>query len=291
MRFDVATTSCSAQNPSCTVAGVEYADCCPPVIPGDPKNKCFCAPEFDHLTSTGQSHFLAVGSDLHKGDIWAAGSFQAVYVNELNDLYGSASGADKAAAVIADAQSTFPSGVPEYFLVNEISTGAWPADAAYRAYVLEFAAALKGTFGKTPILASPFPAPGAHAPDWTALAADAFIAVEVQLTGKEVNANGNSVAWCKGEYQKSITAYANVGVPLTRLMLVDNFANSGPDTPFGRQGVSEAGWKNALSARATAAGQLGFAGYVSYAWGNNEMSDDDATRAAFEDVYTSHALP
>jgi hypothetical protein len=261
------------------------------MIAGDPKNKCFCAPEFDHLNYAGQSHFLTVGSDAHRGDIWAAGNFQAVYVNDLNDLYPAMTGDAKADAVIADAQAGFPTGVPKYFLVNEISTGAWPGDATYRAYVKAFAAKMNGTYGKTAIIASPFPAPAANAADWKALAADAFIAVEVQLTGQEVNTNGNSVAWCKTEYQKSITAYGNVGVALTRLMLVDNYANSVAATAFGRQGVTAADWKKAIDARAAAAAQLGFAGYVSYAWGNNEMADDNATRASFEDQYASHVLP
>src|SRR5262249_57636549 len=116
----VATTLCSMANPACSVAGVDYANCCPSMIAGDPKNKCFCAPQFDHLNYGGQSHFLAVGSDGHRGDIWAAGNFQAVYVNDLNDLFGSGAGDDKADQVIADAMASFSSGVPKYFLVNEI---------------------------------------------------------------------------------------------------------------------------------------------------------------------------
>lgn len=290
-RFEVATTSCSNQNPSCSVGAKMYANCCPSLIAGDPKNKCLCDPQFDHLNYSTQSHFLAVASDSHKGDIWAAGNFQAVYVNDLNDLYPGGTGDQKADQVIADATASFPTGVPKYFVVNELSTGAWPGDATYRAYVKAFAAKMNGAYSKTVIIASPFPAPAQNAADWTALAGNAFIAVEVQLTGKEVNANGNSVAWCKGEYQKSITAYGNVGVALNRLMLVDNFANSAQDTAFGRQGVSAAGWNNAISARAQAAAQLGFAGYVSYAWGNNEMADDNAQRVEFEDTYASHVLP
>ncbi len=289
-RFDVATTLCTASYAGCTIGATTYAHCCPTTVPGDPTNKCFCDAEFAHLNA-GPSHFLAVGSEAHKGDLWAAGNFQAVYVDTLNDMYPASTGAAKADAVITAATASFAGGVPSWFVVNEISTGQWPSDAAYRTYVRAFAARMAQTYGKKVIIASPFPAPAANAADWTALAGNAFVAVEIQLTGQEVNANANSVAWCKTQLQASVTAYGNVGVDLGRLMLVDSYADSGATTGFGRQGVSAAGWKNAIDARAQAAKQIGFAGYVSYAWANNEMADTPATRTSFEDTYLSNAVP
>lgn len=289
-RFDVATLQCAAKYPSCTHGAVSYDDCCPALVDGDPKNKCLCRPELDGL-NYGKAHFVGVASDKHRGDLWAAGNFQAAYVNELNDLYPSETGGAKADQTMAAAEVGFPSGVPEWFIVNELSTGLWPDSAAYRQYVKAFAAKLSGTYGKSVMIASPFPAPAANAADWAALAADAFIVVEVQLTGAEVNANGNSVAWCKQQYQASVDAYSAVGVPLTRLMLVDNFANSEAGAGWGREGVSKQGWLNAIQVRAEAASQLGFAGYWSYAWGNNAMGDDEVTRLELEAAYAAQTLP
>jgi hypothetical protein len=290
MRFDVATTQCGATDASCAIGPTTYARCCPSTVPGDPTNKCFCDSDFDHV-NRGPAHLIVVASDAHRGDIWAAGNVQAAYINDLNDLYPASDGGAKADAAMADAQAGFPSGVPSWFLANEISTSLWPTDAVYRQYVRSFAARMKQTYGKSVIVASPFPAPANNATDWTALAGNAYVAVEVQLTGKAVNASGNSVSYCASQFQASATAYGGVGVDLTRLMLVDSYANSGPTTGFGRQGVSSAGWVNAIAARAAGAAQVGFFGYVSYAWGNNEMADDDATRVSYEDAYLTHVLP
>jgi hypothetical protein len=289
LRFDTATLNCGSSYDSCTIDGVEYADCCPSVTDGD-TNKCFCRPELAHL-NVGPSHFIGVASDAHKGDIWAAGNVQAVYVNELNSSWGTGSGEDRADEAMSTADASFHGQVPKWFLVNEISVSLWPDDADYRLYVRRFAARLHGHYGKEVVIASPFPNPGYHAADWTALQSNAYVAPEVQLTGAEVNASGNSVAWCVAQYQDTIDHYANVGVPLSRLVLVDNFANPAAGTGWGRAGVSADGWRNAIATRAAAAAQAGFAGYWSYAWGNNAMADDELTRLSFEDAYTANPLP
>jgi len=288
-RFDTATLQCGAVYPSCNIDGVDYADCCPSVTDGD-TNKCFCKPELAHL-NVGPAHFIGVASDAHKGDIWAAGNFQAVYVNELNSLWGSASGEAKADEVMASADVSFHGAVPKWFLVNELSAGLWPDNADYRSYVRGFAARLHGHYGKDVVIASPFPSPGNNSADWTALKDNAYIAAEVQLTGAEVNASGNSVSWCAAQYQDTVQHYANVGVPLSRLMLVDNFANTTAGAGWGRAGVSAQGWRNAIAARIAAAAQVGFAGYWSYAWANNAMADDELTRLGFEEQYASSFGP
>ena len=38
---------------------------------------------------------------------------------------------------------------------------------------------------------------------------------------------------------------------------------------WGRSGVSYAGWDNAIKVRADAAKEVGFAGFIGYAWGKN----------------------
>jgi len=71
---------------------------------------------------------MAVGTEMNKGKIWGAGNFQAVYVDDLNTNW-QAGGAARAAAIIASAKSNFPCGVPECFILNEISAGTWPSNA------------------------------------------------------------------------------------------------------------------------------------------------------------------
>lgn len=271
LRFDVATLNCGS-------AGV-----CSPA-----SGKCFCPPDFDALNSLSQ-HLMAVATDQHKAKIWAAGNQQAVYVNDLN-VNVAAGGAARANAVLAKAASDFPCGVPSWFVVNEISAGLWPGDASYRQFVVDFAKTLAAK-GKKVIVAAPFATPGANAASWTELQKHAFIGVENYLSGAEVNQSGNSVGWCQAKYQASIDAYGKLGVPKGRLVLFEHFGNTGPGVEWGRGGVSVAGWHNAIKARAQAIANLGFAGFVSYGWGNNDMAATNAERVAFMKTYTSATVP
>ncbi len=111
------------------------------------------------------------------------------------------------------------------------------------------------------------------------------------LSGKEVNANGNSVSWCQTQYQAAVSAYGALGVPKNRLFLFEHFANTDASVGYGRGGVSVAGWHNAIKARAIAAKNVGFAGFVSYAWGGNAMHAPEADRLAFMDTYNQQQLP
>lgn len=271
-RFDVATLSCGAAG-ACTGS----------------EDKCFCQPDFDAL-NVAPPHFMAVGTDMHKAKVWGAGNFQAAYVDDLNTNW-QAGGAARAAEIIASAKQGFPCGVPEYFILNEISAGQWPSNATYRQFVVDVAKALKNTHGKTPVVASPFPKPGANGASWAELQKYAFIGAEVYLSGKEINANGNSVSWCQTQYQAAITAYGNLGVPKSRLYLFEHFANTDATVGWGRAGVSVAGWKNAITARSTAIKNVGFAGFVSYGWGGNAMHAPESDRLAFMALYNQQALP
>ena len=106
-----------------------------------------------------------------------------------------------------------------------------------------------------------------------------------------MNASGNSVAWCREQYEESRARYAKLGVPKSRLMLLEHFGQTKSDAGWGRAGVSDAGWKNAIRARAAAARQLDFAGYVTYGWGGNKMLESTAARHEFMKTYRALALP
>lgn len=272
-KFDVATLSC----------GMGQLEC-----PSD-DDQCFCAPHFASL-NVGPSHFIATGSDNNKELVWAAGNFQSVYVNDLNTNWP-AGGQARADTLMADLEELFDCGIPEWFIVNEISAGLWPDDPAYRDFVIEFATAMDVDYDKSVVIAAPFDTPGNHASDWNALADHAFVGAEVYLSGKEVNGSGNSVSWCRGEYQDAVDAYGALGVPLSRLFLVEHFGQTESDKTWGRAGVSAAGWHNAIEARSAASHDIDFAGYVSYAWSWNLMHDTDANRLAFQETYVAQDLP
>lgn len=270
-KFDVATLNCPGA-------------ACPP-----DQDQCLCPVDFAAL-NVGPAHFMATGTDNNKPLVWGAGNFQAVYVDDLNTDW-MAGGKARADALIAAATANFDCGVPEWFIVNEISASQWPDNATYRQFVIDFAKEMKNTHGKTVVIAAPFAKPGANGASWQALATHAYIAAEIYLSGKEINANGNSVAWCEAQYKAGIDAYGKLGVPLARLFLVEHFGQTTPDKSWGRAGVSTAGWHNAIEARAQAANKLGFAGFISYAWSWNLMHVADDERLAFTGTYVAQSLP
>jgi hypothetical protein len=272
-RFDVATLHCGADQQEC---------------PAD-DDQCFCLPHFE-LLNVAPPHFMSTGTDSKKELVWGAGNFQSAYVDDLNANW-SAGGQSRADEVVAQAEEDFDCGAPSWFIVNEISAGLWPTDADYREFVVDFATAMDVDHDKNVVIAAPFDSPGNHAADWSALAAHAYVAAEVYLSGKEVNASGNSVAWCEAQYQDAALAYAALGVGIDRLFLVEHFGQTPADKAWGRAGVSVAGWHNAIAARSTAAKSVGFAGFVSYAWSWNLMHESDANRIAFTQTYVAQDLP
>jgi hypothetical protein len=276
LRFDLATLNCSAD---------------PAAVCAQDDDKCFCKGDFDLLNHASQRHFLIVGTDKHKAEINGAGNFQAAYWDTLNVGWLQHSAVAHADMIMAKLEERMPSGVPKWIHLNELSAGTWPVNAEYRDYVVEVVKRLKNTYGKKVVVYSPFFAPGHHSEDWSRLAKAAYIGAELYLSGKEINAHGNSIAWCRGEYQRAIDAYASVGVPKERLMILEHFGQTLPDKGWGRAGVSHAGWRNAISARTKAAQQLDFAGYVSYAWGTNGTFETSADRQGYIELYRSFLLP
>lgn len=235
-----------------------------------------------------------MGSDVHRSEVNGNGNFLSVYYNTLNSGYGSMTGAAKA----DDIENNYilpnftVTGVrPSWVILNELSAGSWPSDANYRAWVRAVVTRLHGYYGHTVIVCSPFPNPGNNSADWQGLANECYIATETYLSGQDINASGNSVSWCQTQYQSSVNSYANVGVPLSKLYLVESFSQTTTGTGRGRSGVSYAGWDNAINARSTAAHNIGFAGFVSFAWEFNQMLVSDTDIIHFEDTYHNKALP
>jgi hypothetical protein len=262
---------------------------------------CHCAPDgtvcqaqFDHLNfPTTNGHYLAMGSDAHRLELATNGNALAVYYNTFNEGYSTNSAAEQAARIDQYALSGFTSTGPrpDWVVLNEISSGLWQSDAAYRAWAAAVVHALRTTYGYNVILYAPFANPGNHSSDWQAVAADAWIGIENYLSGSEVQAHSFSVSWCQGQYQSSITSYTGLGVPRSRLMLGEYFSQTVAGTGYGRSGVSSNDWDRALVARNEAAENVAFAGFLTYAWGGNAMLVTDEELVAHADTYRTNQLP
>ncbi|MDB6121636.1 MAG: Immunoglobulin I-set domain protein [Pedosphaera sp.] len=268
--------------------------CCP----CDPDSH-LCQPQFDHLNvPTANGHYLATTTDAHRAEVNANGNLLAGYYNTLTDGWTTNSGTVKAAIIDDYITSGFTTGPkPTWLILNEISSGNWPNNSTYRAWLREVVHSLKFTYGYEVILYSPFPNPAANNADWQALSADCYIAVENYLSGQEIKNNGFSVSWCQSQYQSSVTSYGNRGVPKSRLMLGEHFGQTstnlsdGTTVTWGRNNVSYADWDNAINARSVAARNVAFPGFLSFAWYSDTMLASDADLLHFEDTYTSNSLP
>ena len=190
-----------------------------------------CTNQFNALnTPTNASnpigHMIMMGSDEYRTNVNDNGNFLGAYYNTLNADYPALTGAQAA----DDVQSNYltpnftQTGVmTKWVSLNEISGSLWPTNATYRAWVYNLCARLKNTYNHEVMVFSPFPNPGANSSDWTNLASVAYIVVENYLSGALVNSHANSVSWCQGQYQSSITSYVNLGVPASQLMFVEHF--------------------------------------------------------------------
>jgi hypothetical protein len=255
----------------------------------------FCEPQFDALNWQAKSgHYLAMGSDAHRNEIIARGNQLAVYYNFFNN--GEKMTAVEKAAVIAKyAQTGFThtGARPDWIILNEISAGRWPVDAAYRKWVVDAVSILKNKDNFSVILCAPFERPGAHAADWRAVAENATIGIECYLSGQAIKDHDFSTNWCESQYRESKEKYMRLGVPANRLFLVEDFANTeiAPGVTWGRQGVSAEDWDRAITVRSAASDKVGFGGFIGYGWSHDAMKAPDNDLIHFENTYKAQFLP
>jgi hypothetical protein len=260
----------------------------------------FCQTQLDHLNwPSPNGHYIAMSSDAHRADLAANGNLLAGYYNTLNDGWTTNSAAQQAAIINQYIVNGFTStgARPDWLILNELSAGTWPGNATYRTWVRDVVHTLKYTYGYNVIVYAPFSNPGANDADWQGLAADGYVAVENYLSGAAIKAQNFSVSWCQSQYQSSITSYGNRGVPRSRLMLGEHFGQTtntladGTPVTWGRNSVSFADWDQAIAVRGVAARNVGFPGFLSYAWYSDTMLAPDADLLHFEDTYSSNSLP
>jgi hypothetical protein len=253
-----------------------------------------CDDQFQRLNfPTGNGHILAMGDDAHRSELLANGNLLAIYYNSLNTGWTSNSGTVSASLIDQYSQSLFTNTGPRpnWIVLNEISAGSWPTNQTYRTWVHDVVHALHNTYNYSVILYAPFANPGANSSDWQAVSADAYIAVENYLSGEEVLAQNFSVSWCQSQYHSSITSYNAVGVPTSRLILGEHFAQTVSGTGYGRSGVASNDWDSAIIARDKGALNAGFAGFIGYAWDKDAMNEVTNEMMHFEDTYASNPLP
>ncbi len=254
----------------------------------------FCQEHFDKLNYfRSRGHYFAMGTDTRRAEIEARGNVLAVYHNDLNTLYTQKTPGQKALEIHEYVLDRFTANgpAPDWVILNELSAGLWPGNATYRTWVIDVCTSLSVDLNYKVILASPFHAPGANSADWQKLAQHAYIGAEVYLSGEEVMDNGNTVAWCQGQYQTSKNAYLARGVPASKIFLFEHFAMTNAGTGWGRAGIPAADWHSVIRTRSAAIRNVGFAGFCSYAWGSNPMDAPDSDVLAFMDTHASEQLP
>jgi hypothetical protein len=261
-----------------------------------PIERHLCQPQFDALNLQAKNgHYLAMGSDAHRNEIIAHGNQLAVYYNVFNDGCGTMTAAEKALGIEGYAQSRFTQNGarPRWLILNEISAGRWPKDAAYRKWVVDVMAILRNKYQFSPVLCAPFARPGAHAEDWRAIATNACIGIECYLGGKAIKDHGFSTNWCEDQYRAAKQKYMRLGVPADRLFLLEDFANTedAADVSWGRQGVSAEDWDRAITVRSAALHQVGFTGFISYGWSGDRMKVPDNELVHFEETYRKQMAP
>ena len=180
---------------------------------------------------------------------------------------------------------------PQWIILNEISASLWPGNQAYRNWLVELLDRLNSYYGYNVILASPFPNPGANNADWQRVSTYAYIGIEKYLSGERIRDFGFSVDWCESQYRSSMQSYINRGVSPDRLFLFEHFAHTTEGFNWGRAGVSFEEWELALNTRHAAVRNVGFPGFVSFAWSKNAMGVSDDELIYFENVYTAVPLP
>ncbi len=254
-----------------------------------------CQDQFYHLNwPTTNGHYIAMGTDDHRLELATNGNLLAVYYDTFNVGYSTNSAATQAALIQDYSTSRFTSSGPrpDWIVLNEISSGLWTSDTAYRIWAADVVRQLKTNYGFNVILYSPFPNPANSSSDWQAVAANAYIGIENYLSGTEVKNQSFSVSYCQSAYQSSITSYTNRGVARGQLMLGEHFGQTLSGTSYGRSGVSSNDWDKVIVARDQALLNLAFKGFLSYSWGgSNSLVVTDDERNHFEDTYRTNPLP
>jgi hypothetical protein len=215
-------------------------------------------------------------------------------------------GKDKAAEHMQTAWKGHSCGVPEWFVLNEMSM-AWKGNAYYRLSLITLVERLADFYGRKLLLPSQIELPKANyggvdvSADWQSLFAHVTLGIERYVSGKEAESAMNSVMpeqkyakaqnWAKNHYQESIDAYTTLGIANSQLVLLEHFGNTIKQKEYGRAGVVLDTWKSTVKTRAKGAKALGLSGYMGYAWSGNEFQETGANRKIIMKLHLEQELP
>jgi hypothetical protein len=263
-------------------------------------------PSLDFPSANG--HVINMGSATYAQQINAQGNTLGNYYNNFNtQTDGTALFADDpnphdAAEVVQGwINSEFTSGQNGWVALNEVSSSTWNGSNgnAYRTWLIGVVKDLKLGDNSDPahpipahtgvILFAPFANPGSsNAATWEAITQYAYVGDECYINGPTVQSDNFSVSTVQQTYQKSFNSWTvSAGVPASRLILSEEYTNSLAGNGFGADGLSGSTWQEAIEARDLAAYNVGFGGYIGYAWHKNDQNSSFADLESYEAAYAS----
>ncbi len=303
-----AIVSASASFANATDLHFDYTSFDNPGTPG--ANPHFGQNQFNVLNYPSlNGNYMMTSTDNHRPEMVASNNALAEFYNnflaDYNTQYRNNGGVIDPIAE-ADAinsytvkNSTKNGPKPNWVLLNEISVSVWQDTTQkgidYRAWVVGVATRLHDTYGFNVVTFAPFATVGtARAADWQLLTAKSYVGVENYLSGAEVMAGGSDyasrVAWAQAQYQASVNTYGAAGVPKSKLILTEEFANTPAGTGWGRGGVSASDWDSVIQMRQDAIDNVGFPGFAAYAWGSNGMGITEAEQIQHEYWYRTRLV-
>jgi len=269
------------------------------------------ATQLPHLNfPSANGHIPLLGGSTYQSTVEANGNTLGIYYNNFNSsnpftTYPNPHDMAVAIQTYVNQQDTTTSSRNAWIALNEISSSNWqnnPINANgidYRTWCADVVALLKNGDSTDPshivpahtgvIIWAPFGTPtGSNATSWAAIVQNGYIGVERYIDGPTVQADGYSVATVQSYYQASLNAWVNnEHVSPSRLMLTEEYTNSLAGNGFGANGLSGDAWREAIEVRTLAAYNVGFGGYIGYAWDKNAQGSDWATLQSYENAYAS----
>jgi autotransporter-associated beta strand protein len=251
-------------------------------------------------------NYMMTSTDRHRPEMVANGNALAQFYNPYCCATGSDYLKNPRPTAIEEADrihaytmnnSTNNGPRPEWLILNEISPSLWqqnpgaPSLSEFRTWAIDSVTRLTDVYGYKVIILSPYQQLGStqNAPSWQALANKAYIGIEAYLDGDEVWKGGTDyasrVAYAQGRYQAAKNSYLNVGVPAEKLFVIEHVGNTVAGTKWGRGGIPTADWDQVLMIRQDALYNVNFAGFLTYAWGGNNMNITEAEQIQHEYYY------
>jgi hypothetical protein len=295
-RFDAIYYICPETTQADGSRNLSYT--CPAVT--NSRDFCSCMWDFDQLNKHG-NHYMAIGGPIFLDRVASAGNQLSYLVDKFNK-HRSLSGTDAALKIIATAKLYFensPTGMPRYFLLNEISS-VWhkQADTAYINWIIEIAKTIREN-GFIPVMYVQNFDPLRYTKSlwgWKELTKYAYLGLETYLNTEKIvklKTDKERAAFMKKSYQKYVTNYGKAGVPKSKLILVEHYGNTAKGRFWGRSGVSHSNWIRIIKLRNSVFKSLKLKGVGSYGWFSNAMRVTSSKRNEYYGAYNSgaHLLP